>query len=55
LDSREAGLAGFYLAHMTFRIHGYPKKWGRITSMDHLEATRFVNDQMVKALRGLPA
>lgn len=55
LDSREAGLAGLYLAHMTFRIHISPRKWGRIASLDHLEATRFVNDQMVKALRGLPA
>jgi hypothetical protein len=55
LDSREAGLAGLYLAHMTFRIHVSPRKWGRIASMSRLEATRFVNDQMVKALRGLPA
>lgn len=55
LDSREAGLAGLYLAHMTFRIHGNPKKWGRIANVSHLEATSFANDQMVKALRGLPA
>ncbi len=54
LDSRGAGLAGLYLAHMIFRIHGNPKKWGWIASMDHLGVTRFVNDQMVKALRGLP-
>ena len=55
LEPRGAGLLGLYLAHMIFRVHVNRRKWGRIASMNHLEATRFVNDQMVKALRGLPA
>lgn len=55
LASEEAGHAGLYLAHMVFRIHANPGKWGRTASMTHLDATKFLNEQMIKALRGLPA
>lgn len=55
LASEEAGHAGLYLAHMVFRIHANPGKWSRIANMTHLDATQFLNEQMIKALRGLPA
>ncbi len=53
-DSGIVYLVWLYLTHIMYRAHVYQKKFGQITSMDHLKATRFVNDQMVKALQGIP-
>ncbi len=45
---------GLFLAHLISRIHARPSKWREVTRMSRDDAARFVNRQMLLALRGVP-